>query len=476
MKKLKECKNFGELYEVIGEENFGTISYALTVAFVYLPLVAGLINYSMTVGVRYYDPYEYNYKCMTLWNFVFSMMALWLMIYFIGKTQKNSWNAKIVLDLIKQRQKWLIFWLALFAWTIIPVAFSCNPMGALWGNTFLGSGYISHFYTLCAMLCVYMIKEDAHREKIIWHFIIVSDILAMIMLAFEYNIPFLKIFTLATGVSTYTNSNHYGYIITMAYMAVLGLYYREQTIEKKERNVFKEILCVMSMVINAYALMINDTLGAYLAIVFAALIVLPLWRIRVGKIGIKALVPLFILGVFTVLSYNGFIISSLGSTIGQSLVVFVMDLFRIKHKSEGYKGAGTGRLALWIETIDRIRERPILGYGPDLIVDKDNVPILSNTPHNEFLECAFFMGIPGLALYLGGLVKLCIDKCRTLKNISINELIAAGIVLGYLTSSFFGVRKFNTVCYFFMFLGILMRNASLKDVRKSTRKSNGTKP
>ena len=213
----------------------------------------------------------------------------------------------------------------------------------------------------------------------------------------------------------------------------------------------------MSLIVNALAMVINDTLGSYLAIVFALLVMPVIWYIRMHRFKAGFIVPLAIIIGFTILGYYGYIATKLGSTIGQSLVVFVADLFKVKQKSAGFQEAGTGRIALWIDTINKILERPIVGYGPDVIIDKNNQYMLLNTPHNEFLECAYFMGIPGLIFYLTGLIALCISKCKRIKRLSYSELIAAGVVIGYLASSFFGVRKFNTVCYFFMFLGILMR-------------------
>ncbi len=145
------------------------------------------------------------------------------------------------------------------------------------------------------------------------------------------------------------------------------------------------------------------------------------------------------------------------------MVVFVSDLFKVKQKTEGYRHAGTDRIGLWIDTIKRISEKPIVGYGPDIVVDRENNYIIWNTPHNEFLECAFFLGIPGLVLYLGGLISLCIKKCKNITKLSMNELMMGGIIIGYLASSFFGVRKYNTVCYFFIFIGLLAGTDKMLD-------------
>ena len=462
-KRLKECKNFGELYEAIGERRFGIVAYALMLVMICAPLIAGVINFKMLADYfamkYYYEAYNFNYKCITLWFFIFTLMFLWVLIFFLGKIQLNAWTLKSLFGTIKDKQRWLLWWIALAVWSIIPIACSIDPMGAIWGISQLAGGYITHIYMFGVLGIAYMMGASELKEKTIWAFIAISDILAVIMLAFEYDIPFLKRFTAATGVSTYTNSNHYGYIIVMAVIAVIGMYYKEL---EDERNILKRAFCIVSIIINAYALMINDTLGAYLAIVFTAFVLLIMWGIYTGRFKIAYLIPILIIAIFTILSFEGIITSKLGSTIGPSLVVFFQDLFKVSQKSEGYRHAGTDRIGLWIDTVKKIMERPILGYGPDIVVDRDNNYIIWNTPHNEFLECAFFLGIPGLVLYLGGLISLCVAKLRRFKALSMYEMVAGGVVIGYLASSFFGVRKFNTVCYFFLFIGILARNENLK--------------
>ena len=310
---------------------------------------------------------------------------------------------------------------------------------------------------LAVLACVFLASDKKHIDDIMWAFIGIMDILAVVMISFEYDLPFFRLFSAAPGVSVYTNSNHYGYMITITYMAISGVYFRCLYDEKVKQTTLKKVFCIVSLIVNALAMVINDTLGSYLAIVFALLVMPVIWYIRMHRFKAGFIVPLAIIIGFTILGYYGYIATKLGSTIGQSLVVFVADLFKVKQKSAGFQEAGTGRIALWIDTINKILERPIVGYGPDVIIDKNNQYMLLNTPHNEFLECAYFMGIPGLIFYLTGLIALCISKCKRIKRLSYSELIAAGVVIGYLASSFFGVRKFNTVCYFFMFLGILMR-------------------
>ena len=467
MKKLNECKNFGELFEAIGEEQFGRVAYILILLMIGAPLVAGIINLFMLQSsynyITPYDAYNYNYKCMTIWNMVFTLMLFWTGVYVVGSSQYNKWGVKGLFQSIRQKQPWFLWWLMLLIWTVIPIVFSVDPQGALIGTSQLASGYLSHIYMIGVMGCAFMVSDGKQREDIIWAYIGITDILSVIMISFEYDLPIFRWFSAAPGVSVYTNSNHYGYIITMSCLAIFGMLYFCIYDENAEKRTGKIWTCIISFTVQAFAIVINDTLGSYLAIVFALIVMPILWYVRTHKTKAICFMPHVILALITIISYMGMIPTKLGSSIGPSLVVFFQDLFKVSQKSEGYQHAGTDRIGLWIDTIKRIMERPVVGYGPDIITDRNGNYILWNTPHNEFLECAFFMGIPGLIFYLGGLIHLFIMKIKRIKELKIYELITGGVIIAYLAGSFFGVRKFNTVCYFFLFIGLLVgREAKLK--------------
>ncbi len=460
MKKLKECRNFGELYETIGEKSFGNVAYFLTLLLIYIPFAAGILN-AVTLwyerkGFGYYDAYEYNYRCMTLWNIPFSLMLFWTVLYVLCKIGINKWKFKDFIFAIKEKQPWLLWWLALLVWTIIPVAFSPDPFAAVVGVGQLGSGYISHFFTLGVLGCVYMITDKEQKEKAVWTFIGVTDILSLIQISFEYDIPPLMYFSAAPRVSVYTAWNHYGYIIAMSHLAITGMYYKVLATDNEENKVRKEIVLILSVILQSFAIVINDTLGSYLGIVLALIIVMIFWAVRLKRFNIKYLIPLVAIVAFTALSFAGSITNKSGTSMGPSLIEFGGDLKKLFYKTEDYRKAGTTRAGIWEDTINRIKERPIVGYGPEIIQGKDLTIYINTTPHNEFLECAYFLGIPGLILYLGGLIHLFIIKIKSLKKLNIFMLIPGGVIICYLIGSFTGVRKFNTVCYLFMFIGLLI--------------------
>ena len=454
-KMLKKYRSIGEFYSYVGDEGYGKLAGYLLRLMVVSPIIAGIINFIMLLQITYYyDAYEYNHRFMIVSNTIFILITLCFCTYIVGKMRYNKWYVENVLVILYQREPWLLFWICLLIWGLFSSLASCSIRGALFGGTELSGCYMSHVFMLCVMGCAY-IANDEERRKIIRLYIVVSDILVIVMLAFEYDIPFISGFTAASGCSVFTNSNHYGYYIAVASLCFAGMYFLE-TEKKAKQDRKNTYIYIGSFTVHMWALMLNDTLGAYFGVIFGIAGLMIMWKMRTGKLGMIRWIPVFIVIGFTFLSYVGMMNSKLGSSIGASLIVFIGDVFSVTHKTQGYEQAGTNRIALWKETIDAIKLNPILGYGPDLMYDRWYRPVISLTPHNEYLECAFYMGIPGGILYLSGLIGLFISRLKRIKGIPLHMIVSGATVISYLVSAFFGVRKYHTVNYLFMFLGFLI--------------------
>lgn len=454
MRKLKDCKNFGELYETIGEEKFSVGAKWLLTVLLISPIFWGIINYCMQIKKYYYDAYNYNYNCNSLTNGILGVITLWSFLYYFGKIRFKKNSFKELLSTQKALNPWILPWFALLVWTIVPMAFSKYPLKTFFGTTYLSAGYITHIFMFGVMGCAAMLKEK-DRETVFRLMVGVADGLALIFIAFEYRIPVIGKMAASGGMSVYTNQNHYGYYLTIACLIMIGGFYK---CVNTHSQIKWTLFYLFSLIFNLYILMINNTMGVYLGILFATLIVIIIWKCARKKLGIAAFVPLGIIAIYTVFSFLGWIPASRtgnGQTVAESIMIMVRDFFKVSQKTEGYMEAGSGRWQLWTDTVHLIFERPIVGYGPDVPYDMAG-EIFSDVPHNEYLECALYLGIPGLLLYLGGLFTLLVNKCKNLKNLSIDTIVAAGAAISYLISSFFGVRKLNAVCFFFLFMGMLI--------------------
>lgn len=432
------------------------IAELVMILFCISPLFAAIINYTMILDMSTYNAYTYNWCFMYITNPCLCLVSVCSLTYIIKKAIGNKSNLHDYIRTYLKKERWLIFWILFAPWALICCLCSVDIRGALLGATEMSGGLISYAFMIGVMFCVFILNPK-QRNRMLKIYMIVSDILAAIMLGFQYDIPVLMAFTPDTGASVFTNPNHYGYYLCVAILCMIGKFYICILEEKrKDKRIIKFIAYILSIAMNMHALMINDTLGAFLAVFFAGLILMLLWRIRFGRLSFWHFVPMIILLADVWLSYIGIIQSKIDSTIGTSLIVFFADLFKLSHKAEGYKNGGTGRIQLWLDTIERIKEKPILGHGADIMYDANGQQLMWTSAHNEFLEIALYFGIPGLVLYLGGLITLCVDRCKKLKELPSETIMAAAAVMGYLISSFFGVRKYHTVPYLFVFLGLLL--------------------
>ena len=132
---------------------------------------------------------------------------------------------------------------------------------------------------------------------------------------------------------------------------------------------------------------------------------------------------------------------------------FGTDLWSVAIQSENAGRAGTGRYRLWTDTVKRIGQRPVFGFGPEGFYG-ENAIHNNDSPHNEYLQMAGFLGIPGLVLYLAALFTLAIHHWKHIRELDPLVVAVSGVTVVYLFSACFGNPVFNTAPYFWMFLGL----------------------
>ena len=109
-----------------------------------------------------------------------------------------------------------------------------------------------------------------------------------------------------------------------------------------------------------------------------------------------------------------------------------------------------------ITTTGMTANKPFFGYGPDA-AEVDEICNFSYwRPHNEYLQHALYLGIPGLFFYLAALLGIGINRWKKLRVLSPMQVVAGGCVVTYLISACFGNTMFYTTPYFWMFLGFLL--------------------
>jgi O-antigen ligase len=297
-----------------------------------------------------------------------------------------------------------------------------------------------------------MIRQERHRRIVLRVFVLAVCYLAVLMCLQEKVFPDLSFVFPGDRAVVFNQYNHFGYILCMGTLAASGL-----CLFDRSAGMVLHIVDALCAVFLIYALVLNDTFGAFLGAAFALVLLVVLFYLR-EKDGVVATLvhrrSFVVAAVLAVVAIIGAAVATgAAQSIGRNLAGFVSDIGKTLTGAEDMRSAGTGRMALWLDTLQRIGERPIFGFGPMGFVG-DHVLTNGDVPHNEYLQIAGYLGLPGLALYLcalGSLIKSRLQRLRTLDSL----VVAAFVVwVAYLASATFGNPVFNTAPFMWLMFGL----------------------
>ena len=316
---------------------------------------------------------------------------------------------------------------------------------ALWGVMIRHDGYYSYLIYASIYVCAKAVKSNKLRRWLLRAMSILICFLC-ITVFLQYNDELIiKMGKVGSNLckygyytSVYFNTNHFAYIL------IIGLMASGVLVVIEEKKLLK-LIWLIGYGFNLWALIINDTFGGYIAIMFGTIFMAIVMGIYNKKsiISSIAVVIVFIgISIFTNIQNNGIVFGNIKVTYNDAKTM------------DTNNAGGSGRVGLWKENIGLIKEKPLLGYGPEgtyMMMIKGE--IIGDRPHNEYMQHALYMGIPAGIAYIVALLALFITMVKKLKYLP-KELVGMGVVVfAYCVSAFFGNTLYNTVPYFFMFLG-----------------------
>ena len=386
-------------------------------------------------GNHYYPQslkFYYGCFCLTgIFTFLYAMGT-------IGVSYKRVFNRRI-----EQQNPWNIFLATLLLWSIVCTFLSEDFYYSFVGEFYLNDGLSSYFFYAGVFITASTIRTECIRKRILWAYCSVVSFLSMIMIIQQAVHGKLDFIFPAFRAVVFNQFNHFGYILCMAVAAFAGLYLCDKTAGNGLKSVYICGLCF-----ETYALLVNDTFGSYLAALIALPVVILFWYLHGNKLSFKVLLPFVLFLIISVASIAG--VLPLAHGLGTNIDVLGTDVENIAIGSEDADHAGTGRFILWKDTNQRIKEHPVFGVGPEGLRG-DNAITNGDSPHNEYLQIAAYLGIPGLILYLAALISLAIHHLKSIKKLDPLVLAVSGVTVTYLISACFGNPVFNTYPYFWMF-------------------------
>jgi len=370
---------------------------------------------------------------------------------------------------------------ALFLIYLLASIFSVNPHFSLWGDPLRNGGFINFsFYIFWAILAFLIIRKN-DWQKLLDFLIIIS--LFVCIIAFiqkfgifsKYLIPFKN-----RPISVMGNP-----ILLSIYLLLVTFLSFSFGIIAKSR--FKKILYFSSVFLFLFtSIFLVQTRGTYLGLFIGFLFFLFAYpkktkiKIYAGILILIAIAGGFFLKVY--LDNHLYIYQKLPS-------FFSEPLDRSLSLFEGTK-ITEARTSTWKVSWNALKEKPILGYGPENFVvafDKhydpslpiigriapgDNLTEWFDRAHNFIFDISITGGLPALIIYLSLFGTLIWQLQKTKKRSSENAVISTGLqatFLGYLTALFSSFDSVSTYLVSFLLIGYslyLISSSDLSDEKK----------
>lgn len=344
---------------------------------------------------------------------------------------------------------WFYLFGALLLWAGISMLHADSRIWALCGTLYMRDGFISYCIYASVFLCASMLRDEKKRKAVLRTFVAAICWSGLIVLIQETtDNAFLNYCFPSSRAAAFTQFNHFGYMLCMAILTCVGLFLYDRDMKTGLR-----ILYLVTAVFLVYILILNNTFGAMLAVLVALPAVFIVYGCSGRKLDMRVVAIVLVLVLLAGVCF--FALSSHKSGLISNFTQLKKDIVKIITQAEDAGNAGTNRFGLWLETLDMIKQRPILGFGPEGL-SAQNALSDDLLPHNTYLQIAAYLGLVGLFLYLAALYVIARHHILRLRKLDPMVLTASGAAFAYLVSAFVGCPVFNTEPYFWLFLGFVV--------------------
>jgi O-antigen ligase len=291
----------------------------------------------------------------------------------------------------------------------------------------------------------------------------------------------------------FLNSNHYGYYIAMVFGVLAIAFLADKPINKGPKltlakvfdfelekgkklpsitlgAVITKLLCAGGLYILFLVIQQVDALGTFLACVATLGFAIITYAIVKGKFDWRII--LWIIGAVVVVGFISTGENHKSGLLGEFFSSLPKQIASIFSGDKNAGSAGTGRWELWQLTMDKIKERPGLGWGIEGVQDylADNTAEHTQRTHNEYLQYASFFGVPAIICYIGGIFAVFWHGFKRREYLTPIELAALAGAFAYAVNAFVGVSMFYTAPQFYVLLGLGM-SRGVNIINRKTRKT-----
>lgn len=320
------------------------------------------------------------------------------------------------------------------------------------------------------MFCVYILTYYTakyyfeYNEKIRKYSIFIIVFVCIIGILQYYNIfPIYHIFNIkhlsSYSTSTFGNSNFFGSFLSMVVPIFMAIYINNS----KKRYLFFSGLTFLALIASlARSAWVGLAVASIIGLIYVVKNANKYMYIRTLHI-----ICLFI--VIFAFIYKSPEIFSMSNKLNSKIFQTGTDIYQTIENGELIDTTGSGRIGIWKMAIKLIPFNPLIGFGPDTFAyagayylpqDMYNCckasGVIADKAHNEYLQYAVTIGIPGLFVYLLFIYKI-LEKQKDIFTNKITLLFSVAII-AYLVQAFFNISTIGVAPIFWLLLGLIQND------------------
>ena len=398
---------------------------------------------------------------------LFDISALGFVLHYTIKYKANILSRSVFSNSL------MIVWGVLLAFMGVSMLWTMNPIEglAVWNRWIV--------VLLASVLCsAFLLYENKTLKALIVTTIVIAiiNVLSCIIFYYVFDVHISQRNNLKLN-GFYGNKN----IFAVAFLFKLPfLYYAFM----RYKGFIKWISLVLVFMI-AFCLVILSTRSSFIGLIFHAVILL-------------------VYGVYSILKVNrskkailGFVLPLLaigcGFFSGNRFIEYNYEHFAAKNAKNNYSvderfksiadGNSKGRLLIWKNTVEIIKEKPLSGYGVGnhklaimkVECAKKHDYIVSDHAHNDFLEMFSELGIFGCLIYVLTYVLAAIYALKQMFAKGVNELfrlramVGGTIILTYMNDAMFNFPLERADCQIYLAIGLALLISNHIKIKKNQK-------
>lgn len=398
---------------------------------------------------------------------LFDISALGFVLHYTIKYKANILSRSVFSNSL------MIVWGVLLAFMGVSMLWTMNPIEglAVWNRWIV--------VLLASVLCsAFLLYENKTLKALIVTTIVIAiiNVLSCIIFYYVFDVHISQRNNLKLN-GFYGNKN----IFAVALLFKLPfLYYAFM----RYKGFIKWISLVLVFMI-AFCLVILSTRSSFIGLIFHAVILL-------------------VYGVYSILKVNrskkailGFVLPVLaigcGFFSGNRFIEYNYEHFAAKNVKNNYSvderfksiadGNSKGRLLIWKNTVEIIKEEPLSGYGVGnhklaimkVECAKKHDYIVSDHAHNDFLEMFSELGIFGCLIYILTYVFAAIYSLKQMFAKGVNELfrlramVGGTIILTYMNDAMFNFPLERADCQIYLAIGLALLISNHIKIKKNQK-------